>query len=196
MLNSWTGKSIRAFVAGLTLTAVALPIQADESSPKPLPSANAPARIRDVKLDAAGNLAVRLLSEQGKPLSGIGVVARNPEGEEAKATSDAGGIATFVSLKPGTYAIPTGTGLETIRVWNARVAPPQALDSVAVVLRGDVVRGQAIPFVAGGTTALPVTSVLSVTTLGLAGFSAIETQNTKDDNKALQSQISALLASP
>ena len=191
MLKLWNQKLIRTFVAGAVLSAVTVPqVVAGDVGPKPLQKQSI--KTKDVKLDASGALRVRLVDTQGNGVKSVEVTIKSSAGIESRATTDASGQAVFADLRPGLHMIPTGTTVEVVRVWTAELAPPKAIDSVAVVVDDEtIVRGQAIPFVTaggGGTGVSPLT-LLTLGSLGLATYATIEAND-------LQNQIDILNASP
>lgn len=191
MVDFLTKACVRALFAA-AIFGVCAPghLQAGESGPKPLPGQTV--KTRDVKLDASGSLRVRLVDAQGNGLKNVELSVRSASGVELKSITNEDGQAIFANVRPGVHMIPTGTSVELVRVWTADVAPPKAIDSLAVVVDENVVRGQALPFVgsatAGGTSVSPLT-LLTIGSLGLATYATIEAAD-------LQNQVDILSASP
>ena len=144
--------------------------------------------VQDVKLQAGGILAARIVDAQGNPVVGEQVSIMFQGKEIAAVVSDEDGFATASNLRPGLHAIATPGGMSKCRLWNADTAPPTATSVPAIVSDTEVVRGQL------GAFNLPMFVVLAAS--AAAVVVGVDAKNTADDaqqqNDALEARIRAL----
>ena len=176
--NSWWMAAVAA--CG---TIVPAPLMAQEKPAarpvKPAVSskpADAP-KIRDVALSKEGVFAGRVIDDKGQPLDGVVVKLMKAEKEVASTTADAQGRFKFASLKGGLYQVQTPRSQTAYRLWQADIAPAQAMKTVVVNGASPVVRGQ-FGFVDPATlTALG----LGVAGVALAGVALYKLDDLEDD---------------
>jgi hypothetical protein len=95
----------------------------------------------DVELDPDGVLHGVVVNVQGVPVAGMSVLVHNAAGEATTVETDAMGRFS-VAVPGGTYRLSTGGFTREFRTWVAGTAPPQSRQIAAIVVGGDVVRGQ------------------------------------------------------
>ena len=146
--KSWWLAALAA--CGTTLPA---PLMAQERTTRPAAEAPQPAprktdvqKIRDVALAEDGSFTGRVINDQGKPLDGVVVKLVRNEKDVATTNADAQGRFKFASLKGGVYQVQTPQSQTTYRLWQADVAPAQAMKTVVV---NGAVAEKSTPVVAG-----------------------------------------------
>jgi hypothetical protein len=98
--------------------------------------------IADVSLHEAGKLYGIVVDAQGLPMPATNVAISQSGKVVARTKTDALGQFTTSDLRGGLYQIAAGTGVTTLRVWEAKAAPPAARPAALVVGNPNVVRGQ------------------------------------------------------
>ncbi|OAI56256.1 hypothetical protein AYO47_02150 [Planctomyces sp. SCGC AG-212-M04] len=150
---------------------------AEASKPAAAPKATEGQKIRDVALSEDGSFTGRVINDQGKPLDGVVVKLMRNEKEVATTNADSEGRFKFVSLKGGLYQVQTPQSQTTYRLWQADVAPAQAMKTVVVNGAAPVVRGQ-LGFLDPATMAALGLGIAGVT---LAGVAVHKLDNLEDD---------------
>jgi hypothetical protein len=167
-------------------TALPAPLMAQDKPARPAAEAPKPAaatkpteaqKIRDVALAEDGSFTGRVIDDHGKPLDGVVVKLVRNEKEVATTNADTQGRFKFVSLKGGVYQVQTPQSQTTYRLWQADVAPAQAMKTVVVNGASPVVRGQ-LGFVDPATLAALGLGIAGVT---LAGVAVHKLDNLEDD---------------
>jgi hypothetical protein len=101
------------------------------------------AAVRQVGTDVTlqnGHFHGQFVNAQGGAVAGATVVVRQRGVEVARTvTNEQGQFAA--ALQPGLYEVTVGSQTDTVRVWDAQVAPPAARGS-ALFVAGDQSRGQ------------------------------------------------------
>lgn len=98
--------------------------------------------VRNVELDAKGQVVGILINAEKKPLVGKSVAIHTNTGV-ARAKTDAKGIFTLTSAKGGPCKIVVDERAYVCRLWAAGTAPPKSLGAVGLVHAPDhLVRGQ------------------------------------------------------
>jgi hypothetical protein len=169
-------------------TALPAPLMAQEKPARPAAEASKPAeaaKIRDVALAEDGSFTGRVINDHGKPLDGVVVKLLRNVKEVATTNADSEGRFKFVSLKSGLYQVQTPQSQTTYRLWQADVAPAQAMKTVVVNGASPVVRGQ-LGFVD------PIT--LTALGLGIAGVTLAAVAVHKLDN--LEEDVEKIPTSP
>jgi len=95
----------------------------------------------DIELDRDGMLHGVVVNVQGVPVAGMSVLVRNAAGEVTAVETDAMGRFS-VAVPGGTCRLSTGGFTREFRTWVAGTAPPRSRQIAAMVVGGDVVRGQ------------------------------------------------------
>jgi len=167
-------------------TALPAPLMAQEKAARPAASESSKAaestkpdapKVRDVALAEDGSFAGRVINDQGKPLDGVVVKLVRNEKEVATTTADTHGRFKFASLKGGLYQVQTPQTQTTYRLWQADVAPAQAMKTVVVNGSSPVVRGQFGYLDPATLAALG----LGVAGVALAGVAVHKLDNLEDD---------------
>ncbi|HUT12132.1 MAG TPA: carboxypeptidase-like regulatory domain-containing protein [Thermoguttaceae bacterium] len=96
----------------------------------------------DIELDPEGVLHGVVVNVQGVPVARMSVLVHNAAGEVAAVQTDASGRFSVAGLPGGTYRVSTGGFTREFRTWVAGTAPPRSRQIAAIVVGGDVVRGQ------------------------------------------------------
>ena len=99
-------------------------------------------KITDVQLRKGGVLTGQVLDAQGKAQPNMPVAMVRGGKLIAKAKTDSRGQFNVKGLKGGVYRLASLNDAKVYRVWAPTTAPPAAAESVVLVNRGDVVRGQ------------------------------------------------------
>jgi hypothetical protein len=146
-------------------------------APQPAPRKTDVQKIRDVALAEDGSFTGRVINDQGKPLDGVVVKLVRNEKDVATTNADAQGRFKFASLKGGVYQVQTPQSQTTYRLWQADVAPAQAMKTVVVNGASPVVRGQ-LGFVDPATMAA---LGLGIAGVALAGVAVHKLDNLEDD---------------
>jgi hypothetical protein len=106
------------------------------------PGTAQPSIVRDVALQAGGDLVGRFVDNEGRAIDGATITLSQAGQPVGQATTDPSGTYTFTHVRGGLYQITAGNSNETFRVWSAQTAPPVAQSYALVVNPGQVVRGQ------------------------------------------------------
>ena len=122
----------------------ALPARAQAPPPSSAKTEPAPAKtlIADVSLHDGGKLYGMVVDAQGIPMPGANVTISQAGKVVGRAQTDALGQFSSGALRGGVYQVATGSGVTTLRVWEASAAPPSARAVALVVGSSTVVRGQ------------------------------------------------------
>jgi hypothetical protein len=150
---------------------------AEDSKPAPASQQPVAQKVRDVALAEDGSFTGRVINDQGKPLDGVVVKLVRDSKEVATTNADSQGRFKFASLKGGLYQVQTPQSQTTYRLWQADVAPAQAMKTVVVNGASPVVRGQ-IGFVDPATLAA---LGLGIAGVALAGVAVHKLDNLEDD---------------
>lgn len=100
--------------------------------------------LRNVELNADGNLTGQLLSTDGSAISNarLQVHSQNNLNQVSQdAVTDEHGNFNVAGLRSGTCVISVGEESFACRVWQNGTAPPKSLESIAIVDSTSVVRG-------------------------------------------------------
>lgn len=111
-----------------------------ESFSRATPSQVAP--VRDVALNARGNLQGKVVDSSGKPLAANRVLLKQQGRVASQVATDAAGKFTVPGVRPGLYEIATDNHSGVYRVWSHQSAPPAAIDAVLLTDDEDIIRGQ------------------------------------------------------
>ena len=98
------------------------------------------AKPQDIKLAAKNSLVGKLVTPQGKALVDAEVLVLNKRDRIAVKTNK-DGVFVASNLKMGVYTVQVGQQHRTVRVWEARVAPPKAVPA-GLFVAGDSMNGQ------------------------------------------------------
>jgi hypothetical protein len=98
-------------------------------------------KVIDVALDAGGLLQGQVVDPDSVATAACEVVLLRNGQEVARTTTDREGRFCVSGLRGGVYEVLAGGGGGVYRLWAPRTAPPSA-NSSALVVAGDVVRGQ------------------------------------------------------
>jgi hypothetical protein len=150
---------------------------AEAPTPVPAPKTADTPKVRDVALAEDGSFTGRVIDDHGKPLDGVVVKLVRNEKEVAATNADSQGRFKFASLKGGVYQVQTPQSQSTYRLWQADVAPAQAMKTVVVNGASPVVRGQ-LGFVDPATMAA---LGLGIAGVALAGVAIHKLDNLEDD---------------
>lgn len=136
------GKKLRLVV--VTASMLLLPLQQLlAANPQVLnntrqPAAASPAVIRDVALQAGGEMRGQVVDAQWNPCGQVPlrIVRATDAATVAVVQTDAQGRFAVRALAGGVYRLETPAGAAVYRVWTPNTAPPSAIAS-AVVVQGD-----------------------------------------------------------
>lgn len=117
------------------LTPVA-PARAREWAPLPMNV------VRDVELGDGGLLVGRIVDANGQPVAAMEVTITSGETPLASTRTDAEGVFAVANLRGGVHAITTSENVQVCRLWAPGTAPPQAPQSIELVSKSNVTRGQ------------------------------------------------------
>ncbi|MEZ6129455.1 MAG: hypothetical protein R3C59_12295 [Planctomycetaceae bacterium] len=98
--------------------------------------------LRDVRLQNAGRMTVRVVNSTGQPEADQVVRILYHNAVIAETRSNAAGQVEVSGLRPGVHVVAVGDALVACRLWTAETAPPAAIDSPALVLSDVSLRGQ------------------------------------------------------
>ena len=100
-----------------------------------------PPKLKDVELRVGGVLNGQLVDTAGNPVlaATVSVVAGD---KEIKIVTNRTGRFAVSPLNGGLCVIKVDDASYACRLWHHGTAPPNAIDSIAVVQEGDVARGQ------------------------------------------------------
>ena len=98
--------------------------------------------IRDIRMQVGGNVVFHVQDAAGIPQPRRVVTIGYQGHTVATAVSNASGQVRISGLRPGIHVLASGQSGMALRLWNAEVAPPSALNSTAVIVSQPVVRGQ------------------------------------------------------
>ena len=149
-------------------------------------------RSSDVVLQNGGVLQGTVLNTEGQPVSGVTVSIHHKESSIAKTVSGADGKFAVKGLRNGAHLIEVGTQRQPVRLWGTDIAPPAAIENVAVVIDEEAVRGQML----GGGTALGGALGSGVGWLIIVGGATAITLGTTLDNSATLPDQNPAPASP
>ncbi|MCE9552172.1 MAG: hypothetical protein K8T91_02205 [Planctomycetes bacterium] len=96
----------------------------------------------DVVLAPGGVLRGQVQSGQAAPCGAMELVLMQVGKESARTTTDRNGMFELNGVRGGAYAVSAGGATMDVRLWSEGTAPPSARDSLMVIARGDVSRGQ------------------------------------------------------
>jgi hypothetical protein len=99
------------------------------------------ALVRDVALNAEGQLTGQVTTAEGVPLAGATVEVWAQGKRTGRAVTGDKGSFSVGPLRGGVYQLRCGQAVETFRLWAGRAAPPAAA-SQALLVSGQTVRGQ------------------------------------------------------
>lgn len=103
----------------------------------------------DVALSPNGLLKGQVVDHQGRPLADRSVTILEQGREVARATTDAEGQFQVAGLKSGVYVVQSDDIVRVLRVWDAQLAPPAALNAAVLIAGEPTVRGQGPGMIAG-----------------------------------------------
>lgn len=139
------------------------------SDPAGNPAGSKAAELRDVKLQDAGRLQLRVIDEAGKPEPNQVVRVFYQNSVIAETRTNASGQAVILGLRPGVHLVATGGRMNAYRLWTQQTAPPSAISAPAVVISEQSIRGQygygPPPMMAPGMLATGVTAAAVVAVL-------------------------------
>ncbi|MDG1896439.1 MAG: carboxypeptidase-like regulatory domain-containing protein [Fuerstiella sp.] len=104
-------------------------------------TAAVPPRLKDVELGVGGVLNGQLVDAAGNPVGAVAVSVILGD-TEIKVVTDRAGRFAVSHLKGGLCVIKIDDASYACRLWHRGTAPPNAIDSIAVVQEGNVARGQ------------------------------------------------------
>lgn len=133
------------------------------------PSSSTAPELRDVRLQNAGRLQLRVIDEAGKPESDQLVRVFYQNSVIAETRTNASGSAVILGLRPGVHLVATGGRMNAYRLWTQQSAPPSAISAPAIVISEQSIRGQygygPGPMMAPGMLATGVTAAAVVAVL-------------------------------
>ena len=97
--------------------------------------------VLDIAVRPGGLLIGKVVNREGKPKRDVEVALLQNQGEIVRAKTDAEGRFAVQGLKAGSYGLATSSGQISVRLWDAKTAPPKAALG-ALLVDGGVVRGQ------------------------------------------------------
>ena len=100
-----------------------------------------PPTLKDVELRVGGVLNGQLVDAAGNPVAAATLSIISGDAEN-KITTNKNGRFSVGPLKGGLCVIKVDKASYACRLWHHGTAPPNAIDSIAVVQEGDVARGQ------------------------------------------------------
>lgn len=128
--------------AGLLLPASNIAVAAP---PVEVPQQDRPAQVADLVLAEGGMLRGIVVDGSGIPMIKTEVVVMRGGEVAGKTNTDLLGQFSVSGLRGGVYQVVAGQGGATLRLWDAKAAPPSARLAALVVGSPHVVRGQ-LPF--------------------------------------------------
>jgi hypothetical protein len=149
---------------------IAEPVQpASNSDPVGNQLSSKSPELRDVRLQDAGRLQLRVIDEAGKPEPDQLVRVFYQNSVIAETRTNASGSAVILGLRPGIHLVATGGRMSAYRLWTQQSAPPSAINAPAVVISEQSIRGQygygPGPMMAPGMLATGVTAAAVVAVL-------------------------------
>lgn len=103
-------------------------------------AAAVPPALKDVELRVGGVLNGQLVDAAGNPVAAtLSIISGDAEN---KITTNRNGRFSVGPMKGGLCVIKVGDASYACRLWHNGTAPPNAIDSIAVVQEGNVARGQ------------------------------------------------------
>ena len=102
---------------------------------------NAAPTLKDVELGAGGVLNGQLIDTAGNPAAAVTLSVVSADTQIKLTTNKAGRFAVGC-LKGGLCIIKLDDATYACRLWHHGTAPPNSIDSIALVQEGDVTRGQ------------------------------------------------------
>lgn len=143
--GSWPRTALSRGLLAVGITLCLAVTEARSGNPEsPQATGNRP-RVPDIRLDARNTLQGVLVSPQGTPLPNRSVTVFRPDSPKAvvRTKSDRQGRFQIAGITPGIYHLRVEPdSLATVRVWEAKTAPPSARDQLLVVVGNQMVRGQ------------------------------------------------------
>jgi Carboxypeptidase regulatory-like domain len=97
---------------------------------------------RDVVVSDDGLLSGTVMDSAALPVSGVQVAVLHGEDVIATTTSDEEGRFAVDGLRSGSHIVQVAGTFTPVRLWRPRMAPPAAIQRLAVVVRQPVVLGQ------------------------------------------------------
>lgn len=139
---------MRAVVVGVLVPVLVLSntLAAEEvsSGPAPIRRVERPLEWKNIALNPTGQLVGQVVNKSGQPISAAQLLVEQ-QGEQRVIQSAQDGRFVIDGLKSGSCVIRLGDETFGCRVWDAKIAPPGSLKSLAVVSQTDVVRGNLLP---------------------------------------------------
>lgn len=99
-------------------------------------------RVQDVSIGVGGALEGKVIDSSGHAVAGAKVRVRQASEVVAEADTDADGSFVFEGLRGGVCQIETPGASRLFRLWAAKIAPPHAVETVLMVAKSEIVRGQ------------------------------------------------------
>jgi len=156
----------------------------------PAPRAQTTSRIADVKLTSESSLAGRYIDGEGRPVDGAIVTLIQNRTIVARTTTDTEGGYQFHQVDQGVYQVVLGSQSQTVRVWNAALAPPASRAVVTTVRADRIVRGQ-FGLVAGSVGST-IGAVGGVTGVAAGGYSITQSMDAQDEADAAVQEAAEL----
>lgn len=138
-------------------------------------------RSADVALNTGGLLRGTVLNTAARPVSGISVSVLHDDKTVATVLSDEKGDFSVKGLRNGAHVVQAGTTHQIVRLWGTNSAPPAAVETIAIVVDDETIRGQS----GGGIGGLG-----RLGTWGLIGIATAVTLGTTLGNDAKNSPAS------
>jgi len=99
-------------------------------------------QVTDISLRANGVLIGQVVNSQGKSVSAAKVTVYHGRDVIAQATTDRNGGFMVRKLRGGMHRVTAGQGVEVVRLWTTKAAPPSSRSTLTIVSDKNVVRGQ------------------------------------------------------
>lgn len=109
-----------------------------KSTAQPTPNS----RVSDVQLDNDKTLVGVVVNATGVPVPQLPVQLWHQSKLLETIESNPKGVFRFTGLHGGNYQIAVGNNVQVLRCWAAGSAPPQACDTLRLMMSEDTVRGQ------------------------------------------------------
>lgn len=139
---------MRAVIVGMLIPVMVFSntFAADDvsSGPAPIRRVERPLEWKNIRLNADGHLVGQVVNKTGEPIQSAEVLIEQ-RGEHATILSGVDGRFVVTGLQSGPCVVRLGEETFACRVWDSKIAPPGALNSLAVVSQTDVVRGNLLP---------------------------------------------------
>ena len=176
MIRSRWIQNLVCSLTGAATLVCAMPVNAVE---KTQAVAEAPVKVRDVRLAEGGLLAMQVVDSKNAAMADVPVVLEFQNKQVAAARTDENGMVTFKGVHPGQHKIQTENGQQMVRLWEGDSAPPGAVKKLAVTTDSRIIRGQA-----GGTGLLLAGAGALV--VGGVVYSVVEVNDLNDEIDALK----------